>query len=356
MKQWDHGRDFPYRVTHPLGAKFEGTIRRDPIAKKEIVVAAFTGNSNSDRSLREDIVANVKAQDPDLLFFSGDQSYDHRAHTAAWLLFRSAVRRDRQGSPDDHDSRRPRRRPGQPLGRRRQGLQAAGRCRRRLHHAGRLREYGSASANRQPARSVRPDTIEQDITVYYTSLNVGGIDFAIIEDRKFKTGPAGLVPQMGPRPDHINEPDYDRQCDRSCPRPVCSANVSSKFLHEWGQEWDGVEMKAVLSQTIFAGGAHIHGSHKSRLIADLDSNGWPQSGRARALEEIRRCFALHIAGDQHLATVIHHGINHWEDSCYSFCVPSIVNYYGRWWWPLEEPLNHDDRERRCRSRVATTTA
>ena len=25
--------------------------------------------------------------DPDLLFFAGDQSYDHREHTAAWLKF-----------------------------------------------------------------------------------------------------------------------------------------------------------------------------------------------------------------------------------------------------------------------------
>ena len=100
-------------------------------------------------------------------------------------------------------------------------------------------------------------------------------------------------------------------------------------------------MKVALSQTIFAGGAHIHGRHNQRLVADLDSNGWPQSGRARALRALRRCFAFHIAGDQHLATVIHHGINTWEDAGYSFCVPSIVNYYGRWWWPLEPPLQHD---------------
>jgi hypothetical protein len=59
------------------------------------------------------------------------------------------------------------------------------------------------------------------------------------------------------------------------------------------------------------------------------------------LREIRRFFGFHIAGDQHLATVIHHGINSWEDACWSFGVPSIVNYYGRWWWPLEAPLNHD---------------
>jgi len=34
-------------------------------------------------------------------------------------------------------------------------------------------------------------------------------------------------------------------------------------------------------------------------------------------------------------------LNSWEDSGYSFCVPSIVNYYGRWWWPLEDPIDHD---------------
>jgi hypothetical protein len=39
--------------------------------------------------------------------------------------------------------------------------------------------------------------------------------------------------------------------------------------------------------------------------------------------------------------VIHHGVNDWEDSGYSFCSPSIVNFYARWWWPLEEPVNHD---------------
>ena len=38
-------------------------------------------------------------------------------------------------------------------------------------------------------------------------------------------------------------------------------------------------MKAVLSQTGFCGGAHLHGNKKNRLHADLDSNGWPQQAR-----------------------------------------------------------------------------
>jgi hypothetical protein len=40
-------------------------------------------------------------------------------------------------------------------------------------------------------------------------LNLGGVDFAIIEDRKFKTGPLGRHPMKGPRPDHILDPAYD---------------------------------------------------------------------------------------------------------------------------------------------------
>jgi hypothetical protein len=100
-------------------------------------------------------------------------------------------------------------------------------------------------------------------------------------------------------------------------------------------------MKAVLSQTVFCGGAHLHGSRDNRLYADLDSNGWPQTGRNKALMEIRKAFALMIAGDQHLGTIIHHGINAWNDAGYSLCVPSIANLYLRWWAPLEPGKNRE---------------
>ena len=342
VDDWDNTKDCPYRVTHPGGSAYEGLVRKDPVDKDEIVVAAFTGNSNSDRSMRSDIVRNIEAQDPDLLFFSGDQSYDHRAHTAAWLLFGrqfGQIIRNRPTVtiPDDHDV-------GQG------NLWGEGGKVSKLPGGAdggyimppdyvRMVERAQTSHLPDP---YDPTPIQQEIGVYYTSLNVGGIDFAIVEDRKFKTGPAGLIPQQGPRPDHINDPDYDR-ATVDVPEARLLGKRQLRFLHDWGQDWQGAEMKAVLSQTIFGGGAHIHGQNTGRLLADLDSNGWPQSGRARALREIRRCFALHIAGDQHLATVIHHGIHSWEDSIYSFCVPSIVNYYGRWWWPLEDPLNHDPK-------------
>ncbi|HYW80163.1 MAG TPA: hypothetical protein VE890_11330, partial [Thermoguttaceae bacterium] len=89
VENWDDTQNVPYRVLHGEEAKFEGLIRRNPIDKEEIVVAGFTGNSinpahGGDIS-RQDLLDNVKAIDADLLFFSGDQVYDHNRHYAAWL-------------------------------------------------------------------------------------------------------------------------------------------------------------------------------------------------------------------------------------------------------------------------------
>lgn len=342
VNNYDSSRPGRYRVSHPGGAAYEGTLRPDPTDKDSIVVGLFTGNSNTDRGPRADIIANLKAQDPDLLFFSGDQSYDHRQHLAAWLLFGrqfGEIIRDRPTItiPDDHDVGTP----------------------NLWGEAGRVakRPDGSDGGYFMPPAYVNevqrcqtqhlpdpydPTPVHQGITVYYTSLNVGGIDFAIIEDRKWKSGPHGLVPQMGPRPDHINDPAYDRAAI-DLPEAQLLGERQLKFLRAFGQDWTRAQMKVVLSQTIFAGGAHLHGQQNNRLLADLDSNGWPQHGRNTALREIRRFYGFMMGGDQHLATVIHHGVNEWEDAGWSFCCPSIVNFYGRWRSPLEKPLNHDDK-------------
>jgi hypothetical protein len=96
-------------------------------------------------------------------------------------------------------------------------------------------------------------------------------------------------------------------------------------------------VKAVLSQTAFCGAVHLHGQPNNRLLADLDCNGWPQSQRDRALEELRRVRAVHLCGDQHLAVVVKHGIREFGDGPYAFTSPALVNtIYGRWWHPLDE--------------------
>ena len=40
----------------------------------------------------------------------------------------------------------------------------------------------------------------------------------------------------------------------------------------------------------------------------MDSDGWPRQGRDEALRVMRKAFAIHIAGDQHLASTINTGL------------------------------------------------
>ena len=64
-------------------SSFEGTIRRDPVDKPQIVVASLSCNSSRTPGSRAMIVDNLKKLAPDLLFFAGDQSYHHTQHTSA---------------------------------------------------------------------------------------------------------------------------------------------------------------------------------------------------------------------------------------------------------------------------------
>ena len=344
VETWDDSKTVSYRVIHGKKATYEGTIRKNPTDKEEIVVAAFTGNSihpvhGGDIS-RQDIIDNVKKVDADILFFSGDQVYDHHRHLAAWLKFGrdfGEIIKDRPTIcvPDDHDA-------GQPnlwgesgkistLG----GASDGGYSRPAAY----VREVERAQTSHLPD-PVDPHEIQQGIGVWFTNLNWGNIDFAILEDRKFKTGPAGRVPKQGPRPDHIRNPEYD-PASVDVDGAVLLGERQLKFLNSWSSDWLDAKMKVALSATIFCGGAHIHGGANGRLHADMDSNGWPQSGRNRALVSLRKAFAFHLAGDQHLATIFHHGIDEFRDAIWSFCVPSIANLYLRWWEPLKPGANRE---------------
>ncbi len=342
VENWDMSKEVPYRVRHGESAVYEGVIRKNPVDKDEFVMAAFTGNSiypgHGGTIPKSDIVENLKRLKPDLLFFSGDQVYDHNWHYAYWLKFGRDFGQiigttPTVTIPDDHDVGHANLW-GASGKRSFTGTGVDGGYFKPVEY---VKEVERAQTSHLPD-PFDPTPIKRGIGVYYTALNWGGISFAIIEDRKFKTGPKGVIPPMGPRPDHVSDPNYDPK-DLDVPAAKLLGERQLKFLRNWAGDWRGAEMKAVLSQTIFCGGAHLHGRRDNRVLADLDSNGWPQTGRNKALAEIRKALAPHIAGDQHLGTIIHHGIDDWNDAMYSFCVPSIANLYLRWWAPLEPGEN-----------------
>jgi hypothetical protein len=112
-----------------------------------------------------------------------------------------------------------------------------------------------------------------------------------------------------------------------------------KFLRDWATDWREVEMKVAVSQTIFAcvnTGGSIQPAEPKR---DYDSNGWPPAARNQALQELRKAFAFMIGGDQHLGSIVHHGIDEFGDAGFSFCVPSIANYWTRYWSPIQAGEN-----------------
>ncbi|MDF1657752.1 MAG: hypothetical protein P1U58_09070 [Verrucomicrobiales bacterium] len=336
IEDWDGTKDVAYRVSHGENAIYEGLIRKDPIDKDEIVVGSLSCDSSRTKGDRPSIRKNLLIHDPDVLFFAGDQTYHHTEHTAGWiewgLRYRELTKnRPTITIPDDHDI-------GQGNlwgqgGRKTEIVQG--------HEGGYFYhpEYVNMVQRQQTWHlpdAFDPTPVDQGINVYYTNLRIGGIDFAILEDRKFKSGPSGKIPEMGPRPDHINDPAYDRSAV-DLPGLVLLGDRQLTFLDEWGQDWSGAEMKAVLSQTAFCGAVHIHGQPDNRLLADLDSNAWPQTGRNKALSAIRRVWGTHLCGDQHLAVAVQHGIENWGDGPFAFTNPAIVNtIYGRWWHPEDE--------------------
>ncbi len=336
VPQWDTRQDHSYRVRHALGSTFTGMIRKDPRHKRTIVVAAFTGNSpgpGGGKISKKDVVINVNKINPDILFFTGDQVYNHFQHTAHWIkfgeTFKDIIRnRPTVTIPDDHDV-------GQG------NLWGGGGGKVKIDTQGgytRPAEYVKMVERQQTSHLPDPwskKPLKQGITSYYTSLLWGEIDFAIVEDRKFKSGCYDfdiVKKKLGPRPDHIAKPNYNPQ-DFDVPGKKLLGDGQIRFLNTWATQWQGVKMKSLVSQTIFSMASTYHSKGKTFYYADFDAGGWPQRGRNKAIDAMRRCFAFHICGDQHLATIVQYGIDDWRDANYAFCVPSIANLWPRWWIP-----------------------
>jgi len=347
IENWDDSKEAKYRVVHNNTAFYEGIIRENPIHKDEFVLAALTCNSiypqHGGDIPRTDIIDNLKKLQPDLLFFSGDQVYDHSQHYLYWLKFGKDFEEIIRDTPticivDDHDV-------GQG------NIWGAGgkKAEARNGISGGyympveyVKEVERAQTSHLPD-PYDPTPIDQGIGVYYTDLKWGGISFAILEDRKFKSGLLDL-PKYAPDifPDGVKDAIFDPTVDTrklDIPGAKLLGDRQLKFLEDWTTDWENAEMKTVLSQTVFAMVNNYTGKHDREIIADFDTNGWPQTGRNKALSVIRKSFSPMVGGDQHLGTFVQHGIDDWGDAGYSFVTPAIANYWMRWWDPKEPGKN-----------------
>ncbi|MCF7975342.1 MAG: alkaline phosphatase D family protein [Phycisphaerae bacterium] len=386
VKAWDSSRDTPYRLVYTLadadGSKtthyLQGTIRKDPVNKKELVVAAFTGNNDLGFP-NNDFVSKVAEHNPDMLFFSGDQIYEGvggygtqttpldkacNDYLRKWYLYGWAYRdllKDRPtvAIPDDHDVYH-----GNIWG-------AGGKATEKGLNGAAAQDSGGYKFHPEFVNTVHrtqtshlpdpydPAPIEQNISVYYCNMNYGGVSFAILADRMFKSAPATLLPEAKIWNGWPQNLKFDAKHKADHPDAQLLGDRQLKFLNEWAIDWRGdVWMKTVLSQTIFANLATLPKDEMSdasvpklrilnadeyppddKPVSDFDSNGWPQTDRNKALRAMRRGFALHIAGDQHLGSTLQYGIEDYRDAGFAVCVPSVSNVWPRRWYPMEPGEN-----------------
>ena len=353
---------FVYREQHTDGGEtaheWRGTIRANP-AGRPLRLAGLT--CQNDYSFPYAPVADhVLARDPDLLFFSGDQLYENhggyglirepagpailnylRKYYMFGWAFREAMRdRPTLCIPDDHDVFQ-----GNIWG-----------------ESGKAMNTGQGTSSlggyREPARMVNvvhrtnashhpdpfdPAPVEQDISVYYGELVYGGVGFAILADRQFKSGPEHVDTGAG-RADHVLDESVDTSTLDQPGLALLGAR-QEEFLEQWAGDWRGHTMKVLLSQTVFAGVATHHGAYDDYLIADLDCGGWPQTPRNRLVRILREAKCLHVCGDQHLPSLVQYGADAQRDGCWAFCTPAISAGYPRWWRPDEIGTPHRNRPR-----------
>ena len=384
VTDWKDTSDAAYEIVFGQ-QRYAGTIRPDPIDKNEIVVGSLTCQGDFGFP-HTPIATALAAARPDVVFFTGDQLYEANGgygiqrqpaeaarldYLRKWYMFGWAWGEITRRTPciclpDDHD----------------------------VYHgniwgaAGRRAEYPTVAPGEPPDQQSAQDSggysmpapwvnivqrtqsshlpdfadrapVDQNITVHYSRLDWGGISFAILEDRKWKSAPRTLMPAARIRNGWPQNPEWDSAKQGDVSGAQLLGERQERFLAEWAKDWpEDIAMKAVVSQTIFCNLATLPSGMMSdagtpklpiqppggyaegeRLTEDHDSNGWPQTPRNRALRLMRSCLAVHLAGDQHLASTVQYGIDAHNDASVALCSPAISNIFPRRWFPEKPGAN-----------------
>lgn len=364
LEKWDAGKDKKYRVEyiekdkngHETPNYYDGEIRRDPV-ERPLKFGGLTCQFHFGFPYTP-LVENLGELNPDLLYFSGDQIYEGNGgygirrgptdvsilnYLGKYYMFGWAfgdLMRDRPTicTPDDHDVFH-----GNLWGEAgvaKPGGAGSSDTRGFMQSVEMVNVVNQTQCGQLPD-SYDPTPIERGMSVWYTNLVYGRVSFAIVTDRIFKTGPEAVSDWEG-RHDHMKEPHEDLSfLDK--PGVKMLGDRQLKFLEDWKMDWQGADMKVLLTQTVFANVATHHGDLSNYLYGDLDSGGWPKSGRDKAINIMRQVGAFQICGDQHVPSLVQYGLNDYRDANWCFCTPAIAVMYLRWFLPDEGGVPVVDR-------------
>ena len=230
VPHWNEKEATPFKLVYQeklkdgteLAAERTGIIRANPEGRP-LKLGALTCQKDYGFPY-EPVANNLLKVDPDLLYFSGDQLYeDHggfglirdpaepailnylrKFYMHGWAFGEAMRDRPTICLPDDHDVFQ-----GNIWG-----------------EGGMKMKEGTTSSNggyREPARMVNvvhktctahhpdyadPTPCKQNISVYYGDMVYGGVGFAIIADRQFKSGPEHVDTGSG-RADHVTDANFE---------------------------------------------------------------------------------------------------------------------------------------------------
>lgn len=364
IDSWPRYSEKIFKVTCGDSA-WEGIFRAEP--KQALKLAALSCHKDIAWPWKE-AIAELIAHDPDLVFFSGDQIYENdygspmflaqtaeevpqgmKNYLAKYRKFGEAFRELMRDRPtimitDDHDV-----------------------FANDLWGKGGLRMKGKRTTGGYPTHPdwvnaaeftqtgnlpdpVNPGPHGDGVMAYYTALEYGGVHFAILEDRKFKSAPSEVIKSLIAPPgfewpkerktdfeiEVVLDPDYDcTKLDRS---DLQLLGIDQEiFLKDWSNNLKkSGKIGAVLSQSPWA-----HVAMYSPTSADTDSNAWPQSGRNRALNAIGDAPVVMLHGDVHLGTLCRHGVENFNDGPVAYSLPSFSSRASRKWEPLEPGKNRE---------------
>ena len=337
----------------------EGIFRAEPENHAVLKVAGLSCHKDIGWPWTE-AIAEVISHDPDLVIFTGDQIYENdydspmfRAQTTEdvpkgmknylekWRKFGEAFRELMRNRPtimitDDHDV-----------------------FANDLWGNGGVRMDGSRTTGGYPTHpdwvnaaeftqtghlpdAIHPGPHGDGVTAYYTALEYGGVRFAILEDRKFKSPPSEVIDQaiapagtkQSSKIEVVKDPDFDcRTLDRDDLQLL--GREQEAFLKGWAADLIASgDLGAIISSSPWA-----HIAMYSPTSADLDSNAWPQSGRNRALKAIGDAPVVMFHGDVHLGTLGRHGVDEFNDGPVTYSFPSFSSRASRHWEPLVDGNN-----------------
>lgn len=349
-----------------------GIIRKEPGSQHRLLLAILRQNQEEGYP-HNGLVSALKQQNPDLLFFAGNQVFGRPAsfwrekfspgqarqeYLRQWLLFGwaySELLRDRPALvlPDARDYFQ----------------------NKLWGENGRRVELASfpdpVAAQDSGGFLMPPDFIDLVLTTQvshmpaaedkladssapdppFWEIRYGGLSLAVVCDRWFKSAPATLLEGAGLRNGWALNPDFDPKAGTALREARLLGPAQLELLEKWADDWSGgIWMKALLSQSLWVSLLTLPEGQAGeealwqlrplkpgeyppddRPVADFNSGGWPRPARDRVIRILRRARAVHLAGSGGPPAALIYGLENAADAVWAFVPPGVVNpFSGRW--------------------------